>query len=65
MEGIKSKIHRLPVIQLRRIVFNALKEAYKSEIIDTQSQNCIGTGQEYADKDDWMESKLSEWKESK
>lgn len=42
----------------------AAAEAYQNEVISSlMEENTIGEGNEYADKDDWLQSKISEWYE--
>ncbi len=46
---------------LQAVVCQAAEEAYKEEIVATDMEDIIGPGQEYADKQDWMSSKIKDW----
>ena len=49
---------------LEAIIKNALNEAYQNEVLDTQMERSLvgmPNGQ-YADKQDWLDSKVEEWK---
>lgn len=40
----------------------AAEEAYNSEVVETEmEESWIGTGKEYANKEDWMEQRIEEW----
>lgn len=40
----------------------AAEQAYQNEIVDTQmEQSLIGEDKEYADKEDWIGSRMMEW----
>lgn len=48
----------------KKILREAAEEAWQNEVIDTLNyHNIIGKGKEYADKKDWIETKLAEWEE--
>jgi hypothetical protein len=45
----------------KEIAIKGAEQAYRSEIIDTDSKDTIGKNKEYASKQDWIETKLMEW----
>ena len=59
----KSYLEQHKKDKLIKVLTEALKETYQSEMKDTQMEHMeVGEGKTYADKQDWAESKLHEWR---
>ena len=50
--------------EAERIIEIALEERYQEEVVDTEMEDLdIGEDGYYADKSDWLDSRLDEWKQ--
>jgi len=59
---IIKKVQELNRRQMIKVIKIALKEAYKSKVVDTQIQDSIiGIDKEYRNDADWLNQKLNEW----
>ena len=51
-------------ISWKKIAYFAAEQAYESEVIDTGMYDLvIGCDKDFADKNEWIESKIQEWKD--
>ena len=58
----EEKPVRLKEATIRRVILNALEDAWQAEIIDPEMyESEIGPDNTYADKADWLDSKLTDW----
>jgi hypothetical protein len=58
----KQGIFIASVAQLKKAIRYAAEDAYKSEVIDPEMEECIiGTNGDYATKEDWIEDRIADW----
>ena len=61
---LQRKAAEQQVAEAERIIEVALEERYQDEVVDTGMEDLdIGEDGYYADKSDWLDSRLDEWKQ--